>query len=95
MVEEGIVVIGHQGPGVDSIRPGSTAGMPSLPGPVVGRLATALGRYVAYTPWGFRRLVRWLLGLEDHDKAAYYNGVSVREYLGSMGARVVSVGLGP
>ena len=62
---------------------------------VVGRLATALGRYVAYTPWGFRRLIRWLLGLEDLDKTAYYNGVGVREYLESMGARVVSVALGP
>ena len=93
LVDEGIVVIGHQGPGVDSIRLGGTAGIPHLPGSVAGRLANALGRYVAYTPWGFRRLVRWLLGLEDLDKSLYLNGMSIRDYLGLIGTKLEVVSL--
>ena len=95
LVGSNLITIEHKGVGVDNIRPGSMTDVPSLPDPVVSRLANALGRYVAYTPWGFRQLVRWLLGLEDPDKAAYYNGVSVRKYLESMGTSVVGVELGP
>ena len=93
LASNNIIIIRHQGPGVGSIRLGSTVGIPHLPGSVVDKLTNALGRYKAYTPWGFRRLVRWLLGLEDLDKALYLNGVSIRDYLGLIGTRLEVVGL--
>ena len=93
LASNSIIIIRHQGPGMDSIRLGSTAGIPSLPNSVVNRLTNTLGRYKAYTPWGFRRLVRWLLGLEDLDKAIYHNGMSIRDYLELIGARLEVVSL--
>lgn len=94
LADEGLVIIEHQGPWASPIRPSGMANPPGLPGLVMSRIANALGRYASYTPWGLRNLVRWLLGLGDYDKALYYNGLGINEYLRLVGAIVEVVTLG-